>query len=199
MDSQVMAVTHPAGTTMSEWRTIVDPRSGARISVEVTGAETGGELVRLHGLLPPHSSGPPRHIHRTHSESFTVLSGRLEIEAGGHVVTIGPGETITAPAGIPHTFQNEGDEEVELITEVRPAPHFEEFLRALYGLSRDGRTGPIDFAMALRLGEALPARPPAPVARVLVAVLAWIGDRLGRDGSFPEYTVAPPGSSTSAR
>jgi mannose-6-phosphate isomerase-like protein (cupin superfamily) len=199
MESQVIAIEHPEETPPSGWRTFIEPHRGARITVEVTGAESGGEFVRLHGFLPPHSGGPPRHIHRTHAESFTVLAGRLEIEAGGQVVTIGPGETVTAPAGMPHTFRNDSDEEVELINEARPAARFEEGLRALFGLAGDGRTDPINFAMALRLGEALPARPPAPVARVLVAVLAWIGDRLGRDGSFPEYTVAPPGSSTSAR
>ena len=198
MDSKVTATTHPVEEAASDWRTIVEPHRGSRLTFEVTGAESGGDFVRLHDLLPPHSGGPPRHIHRTQSESFTVLAGRLRIEAGGHVVSIGPGETVTAPAGMPHSFQTEGDDEVELVGEVRPAGHFEECLRALYGLSRDGRMDPINFAMAARLGESLPAGPPAPVARVLIAVLAWIGDRLGRDGSFPEYTTAP-GSSARAR
>lgn len=195
MDSQVIA-TRRVEEAPSGWRTMVEPSRGSRLIFEVTGAESGGEFVRLHAFLPPRSGGPPRHIHRTQSESFTVLAGRLRIEAGGQVVTIGPGETVTAPPGMPHSFQTEGDDEVELVGEVRPAGHFEEHLRALHGLGRDGRMDPINFAMAARLGESLPAGPPAPLARLLVTVLAWIGDRLGRDGSFPEYTTAPGASPT---
>ena len=77
-----------------------------------------------------------------------MVAGQLTVEAGGRVVTMGPGETVTKPAGMPHTFRNQSNEEVELIVEVRPAAHFEEGLRALYGLSRDGRMDPINFAMA---------------------------------------------------
>jgi hypothetical protein len=95
------------------------------------------------------------------------------------------------PPGVAHTFRNDGDDAVETSGEVRPAAHFEEHLRVLFGLSRDGRLDPINFALAARLGESLPAGPPPLIARALVSVLAWIGDRLGRDGAFPEYTRPP--------
>lgn len=174
-----------------EWRTIMDPSNGGRITFEVIGAETNGALVRMRGHLPPHSSGPPSHRHRAFSESFTVLAGRLTVVVAGRVERLGPGASATVPKGVAHTFRNDGDEEVVAITEVRPSAHFEEFLRALYGLGRDGRLDPINFALAARLGESLPAGPPVPIARALVGVLAWIGDRLGRDGAFPEYTRPP--------
>ena len=99
------------------------------------------------------------------------------------------------PPGVAHTFRNDGDDAVETIGEMRPADHFEEHLRALFGLSRDRRMDPINFALAARLGESLPAGPPAVVARALVGILAWVGDRLGRDGRFPEYTRPPAGVS----
>jgi mannose-6-phosphate isomerase-like protein (cupin superfamily) len=175
----------------SGWRTIVDSRTGDRITFEMTGAETNGAFVQARSHLPPHSPGPPRHQHRTFSESFTVHSGRLTILIADRVVRLGPGESATVPKGVAHTFRNDGDEAVEASGEVRPAAHFEEHLRALYGLSRDGRLDPINFALAARLGESLPAGPPTPIARMLVGVLAWIGDRLGRDGAFPEYTRPP--------
>ena len=100
------------------------------------------------------------------------------------------------PPGVAHTFRNDGDDAVESSGEVRPAAHFEEHLRALFGLSRDGRMDPINFALAARLGESLPAGLPMPIARALVSILAWVGDRLGRDGSFPEYTRPSGGVST---
>lgn len=187
-----------ATASVTDWRTIVEPRTGERITFELIGAETGGELVRAHGFLPGHSTGPVRHIHRTHSESFTVLAGQLRVEVGGRAVIVGRGDTVTVPAGTAHTFRNDGDEAVELVSEARPAAHFEEGLRTLYGLSRDGRMDPINFALAARLGESLPAGPPRPVAYVLVSILAWIGDRLGRDGRFPEYTICPTKQAKSA-
>lgn len=182
---------------VSDWRTIVEPRTGDRITFELTGVETGGELVRARGFLPGHSAGPVRHIHRKHSESFTVLAGQLRVEIGGRTIIVGRGETAIVPAGTAHTFRNDGDEAVELLSEARPAAHFEEGLRALYGLSRDGRMDPINFALAARLGESLPAGPPRPVAYTIVSILAWIGDRLGRDGRFPEYTISPAEQVTS--
>lgn len=189
------AGTHPAAgeqTANSAWRTIVEPKTGVRLTFEVTGAESGGAFVRGRGVVPAHASGPPPHRHRTYSESFTVQSGQLTLLVGNRVLRLGPGETATVAPGTRHTFRNDGDDPVLAINEVRPAAHFEEGLRALYGLSRDGRMDPINFALAARLGDSLPAGLPTPLARALVGVLAWLGDRLGRDGSFPEYTVPPP-------
>ena len=176
----------------AEWHTIVDPKTGDRLTIEKPGRETGGTFfVRFRGLVPAHSPGPPRHRHQTYSESFTVLSGQLTLDVAGRVVKLGPGETATVPPRVAHTFRNQGDEAVEAILEVRPAAHFEDHLRTLYGLTRDGRMDPINFALAMRLGESLPASLPVPIAHALVGVLAWVGDRIGRDGTFAEYTRPP--------
>lgn len=183
-------------TNADEWRTISDPNTGERLTFEVTGAESDGVFVRARGFVDPHARGPQRHRHRKHTETFTVVTGRLTVEVAGRTVVLGPGDSVTAEAGAAHTFRNETDEEVELIGEARPAAHFEEGLRVIYGLGRDGRMGPINLALAARLAESLPAGPPAPIARILVAVMAWIGNRLGRDGSFPEYTRPPEGVPT---
>lgn len=186
----------PVDAEADAWRTIANPNTGERLTFEVTGAESRGEFVRARGFVAAHAPGPERHRHRRHSETFTVVTGHLTVEVAGRAVVLGPGDSVTAAAGEAHTFRNETDEEVELIGEARPAAHFEEGLRAIYGLGRDGRMGPINLALAARLGESLPAGPPAPIARILVAVMAWVGDRLGRDGSFPEYTRPPEGAPT---
>lgn len=182
-----------ARTARGAWRTITYPTTGESLTFEVTGGETGGAFVRVRGFLPAHVSGPPPHRHRTYSESFTVLSGQLTLVVGSRTVLLGPGESETVPPGVAHTFRNDGDDAVETSGEVRPADHFEEHLRALFGLSRAGRMDPINFALAARLGASLPAGPPLTIAHALVSILAWVGDRLGRDGSFPEYTRPPAG------
>ncbi|HKW22077.1 MAG TPA: cupin domain-containing protein [Ktedonobacterales bacterium] len=193
MRRQLDVSTH-GRTGSDEWRTIVEPKTGARLTFETSGVETGGAFVRARGFLPAHAPGPPRHRHRTCSESFTVLSGQLTLNVAGRLIRLGPGENATVPPGIAHTFRNEGDVAVEATSEVCPAVHFEDHLRALYGLMRAGRMDPINFALAMRLGESLPAGPPVPVARALVGILAWVGDRMGRDGSFPEFTRPPSAS-----
>lgn len=182
-----------SGAAATDWRTLVDPHTGVRLTFEVTGAESGGAFVRARGYLPPHAAGPMPHRHLTYEEAFVVRSGQLTLEVGSRTLRLGAGERATVPVRVSHTFRNEGDEPVEALSEVRPAGHFEDGLRALYGLSRDGRMGPINFALAARLGDSLPAGMPLPLARLLIGVLAWLGDRLGRDGSFPEYTRPPAG------
>ena len=36
----------------------------------------------LEGFLPPETEGPPRHLHRSHEESFYVLEGTLCLQLG---------------------------------------------------------------------------------------------------------------------
>ena len=57
-----------------------DPRvlhlpTGETIRILATGRGNGGAALEVDALLPPGLAGPPRHRHRTQTESFTVQGG----------------------------------------------------------------------------------------------------------------------------
>ena len=78
---------------------------GADIQVKIASADTGGAFAVMEGYTPP-LSGPPLHIHRTQDEAWYIVQGRFRFEVGGETILAGPGDTVFAPRGIPHTFQN---------------------------------------------------------------------------------------------
>ncbi|MCH8988271.1 MAG: cupin domain-containing protein [Chloroflexi bacterium] len=46
------------------------------------------------------------HIHPDTEEAMVIVEGRLEAVLGDKVVTLGPGDTVLAPAGVKHGFVN---------------------------------------------------------------------------------------------
>ncbi len=62
-----------------EGRVIVNPISGERVVIRVSGAQTGGELLIFDLYLPPGAHVPARHVHPVQEEQFTVLAGQMKI------------------------------------------------------------------------------------------------------------------------
>src|SRR5690242_11676045 len=58
----------------------------------------------------PGQRGPDPHIHRRHTDSFYVLDGEVTYTLGSdeREVTAGPGTIVIVPAGVVHTFGNDG-------------------------------------------------------------------------------------------
>ena len=79
-------------------------------------------------ILPP-GQGGSAHTHEV-EEAFFVLKGRLTVffqdEDGRRAATtLGPYDAVSCPAGVPHGFQNDGDEDVLMQTMIgagRPGP-----------------------------------------------------------------------------
>jgi quercetin dioxygenase-like cupin family protein len=87
---------------------------------------------------PAQEDGPERHIHKTHTDAFYVLSGEVSFRLGPdakHVVRGPAGTFVAAPAGVVHTFANESDDEVTFLNIHAPNAGFADMLRA----RRDGR------------------------------------------------------------
>jgi quercetin dioxygenase-like cupin family protein len=51
----------------------------------------------------------PRHYHPNCDEVLHVLEGTIEHSAGDEIVPMGPGDTISIPAGTVHNARNVGD------------------------------------------------------------------------------------------
>jgi quercetin dioxygenase-like cupin family protein len=99
-------------------------RNGDNLIVEVW-AQPGGDV--------------PPHLHPSLEERFSILAGRVRFKVEGRKVEAGPGDELTAPAGVRHSFKNIGDSEAHMRIEVRPALELQEFLEEAATLARAGK------------------------------------------------------------
>lgn len=110
-----------------------------QIEFLATSADTGGELVRCRVHVAASRPAPPEHSHPHQEERFVVERGRLGYVLGDSRLEVGPGEVVVVPPGTNHTFWNAGSGELSLVSELRPALHFEDFVETIHVLIRDGR------------------------------------------------------------
>jgi len=86
----------------------------------------------------PGERGPDPHIHEQHADAWYVLEGELVfgVGPGGATLHRAPAGThVLVPAGVIHTFRNDGDATARFLNVHAPSMGFAESLRA----SRDGR------------------------------------------------------------
>ena len=83
-------------------------------------------IVRMHARA---GEQPPLHVHAYESETFYVLEGSMTLWVGDSApVTIGVGESVTAPPGLPHTYRVGDEDSIYLVT-TSPG-RFASFVRA---------------------------------------------------------------------
>ncbi len=96
----------------------------------VTPIPVGGRVIVLEVATPAGVPGPPPHYHEDCAEFFFVTAGRLGVMKDGEWTSLGPGEYAEVPCGVVHSFRNDGDEEVRMMTGYEPMGFerfFEEF------------------------------------------------------------------------
>ena len=71
-------------------------------------------------------TGPPLHFHDEQDDTFYVLDGLLTVQAGEEVLDVGPGDFLSIPPGVAHTFDNlhNGDDLVRAINVMTPGGLF---------------------------------------------------------------------------
>jgi quercetin dioxygenase-like cupin family protein len=91
-----------------------------------------GEPSSLAAVVTTTAAGamPPLHVH-DRDEAHHVLAGLLTVQIGEDEVTLGPGEGVVAPAGIPHTFRAERTTRHVTIATARSVARYEDWLRAV--------------------------------------------------------------------
>jgi hypothetical protein len=104
--------------------------------------------------------------------------------------------------GSRHYFANRSTEPVSAILEIRPALRMETVFESLAGMAREGKTRSDGlprsllqlavFAWEFR-DEVRAPRPPFPVQRLILPVLAALGRRLGYRGHHPHYRAEVAG------
>ena len=118
---------------------IHNPRTGQRSVYLQTARDTGGALFQMESHHPPHGLWEPEHTHPLQESRCEVLAGSLRFRVGGAERTVSAGESVVIPAGVPHTFVNDGDLEARAVQEFRPALNIEDLFVAYVALARDGK------------------------------------------------------------
>lgn len=72
-------------------------------------------------LRAPVGDASPLHRHSREDETFVVLSGALEVQVGGAVHRLGPGDAVRGVRGVPHGYRVLGDQPARFLVVVLPA------------------------------------------------------------------------------
>ncbi len=179
---------------------IENPVTGERITFLKTTQETNGVLLRFEYSLPPGFT-IPEHFHPHQEERHEVLSGTLRGRVAGQERDYAEGERVVGPAGVPHAWRNSSSEqELRIISELRPPLVFETIMETSFGLAQDGKTtkqgipkNPLQLAVLVdeMRGMFYSSRAPVDVQEAFLAlfsVLASVGRMLGYKARYPEYS-----------
>lgn len=117
--------------------TIVNPVTGE----EITWRRVDSDVLEFDDVWtrPGHRAAP--HVHPKMEEAWTVVEGRAAFHIGddGERV-LGPGESITAPPGVPHAGWNPTGGRVVLRVTMTPALRWAEIAEKLFAWATEGRT-----------------------------------------------------------
>jgi quercetin dioxygenase-like cupin family protein len=157
---------------------IHNPRTGQRMRFLVT----TDELLRMETTNPPGGGAEPVHVHPRQESRAEVVSGSLCFVVDGEERRLGPGDSITIPAGVPHNFRNDGDEDAVAVQEFRPALRTQQFFETYFGLAERGELDDKGMPSPLRLAVLGPAfaneirvtKPPWALQRVAYGLLGPI-------------------------
>ena len=98
----------------------LDTPAGPLISFVAYGEQTGGALTAFESTAAP-GEGPPFHLHVREDETIYVLEGRLRVRLGDDIHEAPAGSFVFMPHGIPHAWQNEGEDSALLLVLFTPS------------------------------------------------------------------------------
>lgn len=120
-----------------EVETLIRPT--VRNAFVATGDVTNGEFGMFQYDMAPQAGGPAAHFHRTFSESFFILEGRVRLFNGDKWVEATKGDFLYVPQGGIHAFSNSFDEPSSMLILFAPAPPREKYFRAMAEIAESGR------------------------------------------------------------
>jgi quercetin dioxygenase-like cupin family protein len=93
---------------------------GGDLTFLVRAEQSNGALLALQTTAPP-GEGPPLHTHTREEETIYVVSGDFRWQVGDEVSAAPPGSFAFIPRGVPHTWQNIGDQPGTILVTFMPA------------------------------------------------------------------------------
>lgn len=92
---------------------------GNEVTIKISSRDTGGALTFFEDRTLP-LQGPPLHLHREQDEWWYILEGEFRFVVDGREIRARAGDTVFAPRGSRHTFQNIGATPGRTLTAVVP-------------------------------------------------------------------------------
>jgi len=108
------------------------------LKILLSGDQTDGTLVVFEDIVQP-GIGPGRHIHPDQDETFFFLEGSFDVEIGGTLHHMKPGDVGFVPRGTVHAFKNVGTAPGKLRYVFSPALRAEEMFRAFHAAQQAGK------------------------------------------------------------
>jgi mannose-6-phosphate isomerase-like protein (cupin superfamily) len=162
---------------------IHNPVAGLTLRFMQTAADTDGALLEMEATYEPRSIEPPVHFHPRQEERFEILEGTMQAEIDGEPRELRTGDTLSVPAGTPHSMWNASEVAARTRWETRPALRTERFFETVSRLAREGKTNEKGVPNPLQLAviatafrdEVRTTKPPRALQAVLLPPLALIG------------------------
>lgn len=120
---------------------LVNPVTGTTTRFTATSASTGGAYVEVEVTYPADSAPPPRHLHPSQDEHFTVLAGSMSGSTGDDPFEAPAGTSFTVPRGTPHQM-GAGPQGATLRWRTSPALRTDEMFCALWQVAHDNEWQP---------------------------------------------------------
>jgi mannose-6-phosphate isomerase-like protein (cupin superfamily) len=79
-------------------------------------SDEGSDAMSVIEHLASRGESPPLHVHHREDEIFHILEGELRFRVGDEELRAGPGETLLAAKGVPHTYVVESERGRWLVT-----------------------------------------------------------------------------------
>jgi len=92
---------------------------GGEIAIKLSTEQTNGAFTVFEGTTPP-LQGPPLHRHPGQDEWWYILEGDFRFVVDGQEIEARTGDTVFAPRGSRHTFQNIGNTPGRTLTTAIP-------------------------------------------------------------------------------
>jgi mannose-6-phosphate isomerase-like protein (cupin superfamily) len=122
---------------MVEVPPLVRPTSSVRFVAP--GSVTDGQFGLFEWHMKPMAGGPEPHFHKTFSESFYVISGRVGLYDGSRWIDATSGDFIYVPMGGIHAFRNESAAAATMLIVFAPGAARERFFEELAEIANSGR------------------------------------------------------------
>jgi len=139
-----MSFDHSDGEISAVYRQLATAPDLTGPTASTTFLAPGSVTRRQFGLfrrdMQPHAGGPDAHIHRTFSESFYMLEGRVRFYDGRDWVEAKAGDFLYVPKSGIHAFKADSDEPSSMLILFAPGKARERFFREMEEIRISGRT-----------------------------------------------------------
>jgi quercetin dioxygenase-like cupin family protein len=95
--------------------------TGSGVTKQVLIPDTEGPNFAMRRFVIQPEGGMPNHTNQVEHEQY-VLGGRARIGIGDETFEVKRGDVVFIPAGMPHWYQNDGDEPFEFLCMVPNKP-----------------------------------------------------------------------------